>query len=93
MGNVPPEDSPGFPKYPHSIDKVTTVMELFLIPVARVVEILGLPTSPSTVFVKSVDKYKPAECKARTLVFFSQVPKSSTDFDRTGDVHLQFNVG
>ncbi|KAI9042083.1 ATP-grasp domain-containing protein [Aspergillus affinis] len=44
--------------YPRPIDGVTTVTEFLLIPVARAAEILGLPTSPSTAFAKSVDKYE-----------------------------------
>ncbi|KAJ5894042.1 hypothetical protein N7495_005733 [Penicillium taxi] len=44
--------------YPAKIDGVTTVTEFLLIPVAQAAERLGLPTSPTTSFIKSVNKHK-----------------------------------
>ncbi|OQE17867.1 hypothetical protein PENSTE_c019G06157 [Penicillium steckii] len=44
--------------YGGKIDGITTVTEYLLIPVAQAAEKLGLPTSPSTSFIKSVNKHQ-----------------------------------
>lgn len=44
--------------YAGKVDGITTVTEYLLIPVAQAAERLGLPTSPSTSFIKSVNKHQ-----------------------------------
>ncbi|KAJ5668549.1 uncharacterized protein N7477_007119 [Penicillium maclennaniae] len=51
------------------VDGIITVTEYLLIPVAQAAERLGLPTSPSTSFIQSVNKYQtrlvdsPSSCR------------------------------
>ncbi|KAJ6112191.1 hypothetical protein N7523_008252 [Penicillium sp. IBT 18751x] len=55
--------------YAAEVHGITTVTEYLLIPVAQAAERLGLPTSPSTSFIKSVNKYQtrlvdsPSSCR------------------------------
>ncbi|PLB52176.1 hypothetical protein P170DRAFT_453654 [Aspergillus steynii IBT 23096] len=66
--------------YPHTIDGVTTVTEFLLIPVARAAEILGLPTSPSAAFAKSVDKYETRQTQGSDACILLSGPEELDKF-------------
>ncbi|KAK1139473.1 hypothetical protein N8T08_000754 [Aspergillus melleus] len=70
--------------YARPIDGVTTVTEFLLIPVARAAEILGLPTSPSTAFAKSVDKYETRRTQGSDACLLLSGPEELNKFLASG---------
>ncbi|KAH8430826.1 uncharacterized protein LDX57_008490 [Aspergillus melleus] len=82
--DLPKRISEAIRNYPRPIDGVATVTEFLLIPVARAAEILGLPTSPSTAFAKSVDKYETRRTQGSDACLLLSGPEELNKFLASG---------